>query len=185
MISSLSQQKAAQPDSVYLTFELDKGGEHCLLQKGCLLSAPGLEDEQPLYYALDQTLDVNQAKITQIRQVAVNSQDVVIEYDAATDRSLSPFHLIGKDKSGDELALPDQVEGQYSMATLYLSSALLYLAEGVRVITIGLGSDATELMKQIHSVAISTEQGWYTITAILDDEKNVQITLDKAFPAVT
>ncbi len=157
------QPQQAVPDSVYLTFELAQGVNSCVLAAGCQLTAPAAHEKQALEYVLDQSLAVNQARVTEVRHIAVGSQTVNI-HDATKGQAVAPLYVLNQ--STQESAETAD-ETCYSMAVRYLMSPLLNLREGTRTITMTFGNEAAidDFKANINCIKISTATAWQTLAS--------------------
>lgn len=187
------QNRGAIPDSVYLGFTLENSVESVTLEKGTQLTTVAGGDKQPLVYALTEALEVNQARVTQIRYIAAGSPHVLLLDD--TPNATPGAGLVLPAPGETSKPISDDLETSYSMSVLYLSSPLLRMQEGRRTITINTQERAGSF-ENLESLELSTEKGWQQIDPFGDKNPGptgyeihpggrMLITLDEFFPAVT
>ncbi len=126
------KEKPATPDKVHVIFELSKGVDEHLVNKGTLLSAGKDSEGIDLCYATDEDIVVNRAQVASLKSVYVKKmymglRDIHNQYDKNDEGFEKTLRwAVGRPNRGDELpAWPDGGEQGAPVDIEYLKK--LYL----------------------------------------------------------
>ncbi|QJD96208.1 hypothetical protein HH214_10185 [Mucilaginibacter robiniae] len=145
------KERAAEPDSVHIFFELDRLRHSVKLNAGQELLAGSFENK-PILFTLDRSLTVTPAKVERLRSLYVARQRLspLAETDETTiyqaerglvnpddigknDYSFTSWYAMGEDQN--RMGITERSMTQAQLSTL-IASPVLYLPEGERKITL-------------------------------------------------
>jgi hypothetical protein len=164
--------KAAQPDQVHVTFELNKQEKSYPLKQGALLDAGKDISGQPLRYSIDNDLIINRAVVGSLRSLYFDEQDgraiAFIASDATLVKSSlsSGWRPFGTSQLTIAPEVRNMVEANLGFA---IASPALLLAEGTRSITItihltaGPGfvtDDLPSFLPACFDISLTGDKGW-------------------------
>ena len=159
----------AEPDSVYLIFELAKNFEPQLVEGGTKLLGGKDKDGRPIFYETVDDWVVSQAQVKELKGFYLPSNVYAFNYDSspaftsANKVVVSQEHSVPLEQSGirafadTELAVEDDNIG------FVISSPQLLLQEGRRLIDLAINGYRSPLTTAMIRVFLSTEEGWSEI----------------------
>lgn len=140
--------KLPEPDSVHVTFELQKPVDKNLLKKGTLFRGGKDITGKETRYSLTEDLVVNKAKVALLQsweKAVRNNRAVVLASPKADSEDGQGAKLVSSDKSW--FTFGDEKKASVARAGFAIASNLLYLKEGTRkiTVTVDFAEDITEL----------------------------------------
>ena len=197
--------RAFQPDQVYIQFKIQENLHDYLLPKGTQLSAGVDALGNPLVYALDEDILLNQASIREIYTLLVDHSGGELIYTSSIQNTAKENTKPSKDGAfwppfGELQFNKSDAEKTMVLSDLgwCIASSTLYMQEGVRTITSILDFGAGQLSQITNAnlvnkfdIFFSGETIWIpatsiSVTKITDGYEKLQftVTLENVQPAV-
>jgi len=164
--------KAAQPDQVHVTFELNKSVTPYFLKQGTALDAGKNTSGQPLRYSIDNDMVINHAVVQSLKSLYFDQQDNRAIAFVANDATLvksslgSGWRPFGTSQLAIAPEARNMVEANLGFA---IASPALLLAEGKRSITITihlsaapgfLTNDLPLYVPSCFDISLTGDKGW-------------------------
>lgn len=164
--------KAAQPDQVHVTFELNKSVPPYFLKQGTLLDAGKDTSGLPLSYSIDNDMVINHAVVQSLKSMyfdQINGRAIAFAADDATlvksslGKGWRPF---GNSQLAIAPEIRSMVEAKLGFA---LASPALFLAEGKRSIKITIHlkaapgfstDDLPHFLPSCFDISLTGDKGW-------------------------
>jgi hypothetical protein len=167
--------KAPEPDSVHLTFELQKTIEEELLAKGSLFKGGKDITGKEIQYSLTEDIVINKAKVSKIQsweKVEKNNKIVLLASPIADSQDGQGEKLTSTDKSW--FTFGDAKKAGTAQAGFAIASNLLFLNEGTRTltITVNFADDISVLSSfgfnvNCFSAALTGKKDWHNIETVV------------------
>ncbi|WP_211826845.1 hypothetical protein [Kistimonas asteriae] len=198
-------EKPAEPDYCHLLVTLDETADPLVLEAGTAFAAGVDGNDQPRQYLLEDASAISHARIQTLRTLSLDQDGDDVGFLLTDledeDKGLS-FPPEGAMALGENVLL-DSERQRRPVVGLVLGSPLLWLSEGIRVITLKLDADFAEAVQSngltgdfvaYFDIAISTAEGMLplnnpdlvTVNSWADSSGlTVSLTLAPLFPPVT
>lgn len=133
----------AEPDSVHLSFELQKNTDAHILRKGTALKAGKDDKNNDLFYALDKDVVLHQASVQALKSLYLTKDngDTLYASPTANSEDGKGAKLLSADSSW--LAFGDINKISQAAIGFALASNVLYLNEGERTVKITVECNST------------------------------------------
>jgi len=170
------QPRSAKPDQVALSFTLNPEAPEQLLPEATLLDGGQDSQGKPLQYQLDQPLQANQGRLSDVRWCRFDQgqhYSCVLQDDAATPWSELDVRLFEANEREQKVATGRVVAAE-----------VLALATGVRKIEL---TFKTAVAKGAVALAVSGQQGWVELQTqtLTDPAMSIVLSLGADAPAIT
>ncbi|MCB0725945.1 MAG: hypothetical protein KDD00_00665 [Ignavibacteriae bacterium] len=182
------KNKDAEPDKVFVTFELQKNTDQHLLSNGTVLKAGKDTDGEEIFYSLDEDSVINSGKVKSLKNIFVKKDlNTGTKQIYACPVANSGDGIGGKIKSTDEswktFGSPENSPlGETGFA---IASPYLFLNEGSRDVTFRFIAPQNESIpfsvndiNKIFELQLSGEKGWIDVAI---DSSNVKVDASKDF----
>jgi len=166
--------KAPEPDSVHLTFELQKTIEKELLTKGSLFKGGKDITGKEIQYSLTEDIVINKAKVSRIQsweKAVRNNKHVLLASPVADSEDGQGEKLTTAVKSW--FTFGDVKKAGTAKAGFAIASNLLFLNEGTRELTITLnfaedlsGLSSSGFNVNCFSAALTGKKDWHRIETV-------------------
>lgn len=184
--------KAAQPDQVHVTFELNKSAAPYSLKQGTLLDAGKDTSGQPLRYSIDNDIVINHAVVQSLKSLYFDQQGKRAIAFVANDATLvksspgSGWRPFGTSQLAIAPEVRNMVEANLGFA---IASPALLLAEGKRSITITIHlkeapgfttNDLPPYLPSCFDISLTGDKGWTSplfIQTYTKEINNIILTL--------
>ncbi|MBY0446121.1 MAG: hypothetical protein K2Q15_13025, partial [Burkholderiales bacterium] len=168
--------RAAQPDRVGVTFDLEPDATELLLPAGTALDAGQDSQGQSLHCLLDRPLQANVGRLSDLRWVRLSDQGVQCHNVQSDD---VPFPAAGV------RLFSAQAQEQTAVKGRVIAAEILALSSGQRELTVTFGSNAEAGTLQ---AALSTGKGWLSLPPMAlaesESEINVVFSASADLPAI-
>lgn len=166
------KNKAVQPDTVHLTFELAKAVENYLVKKDTVFKAGKDVDGEEIFYALSDDVVINKGTVKSLKSIFVDT-----DLSSQTMQVFSNPIANSDDGQGGKLTSVDKSwkpfgDDQRTQATIgfVIASSYLYLTEGTRTITFSFYASSgnsivfnTGDVSNLFSLQLSGKKGWVDV----------------------
>ncbi len=185
--------KAAEPDQVHVTFELNKSVKPYFLKQGTPLDAGKDSSGQALRYSIDNNMVINHAVVQSLKSLNFDQQDDSAIAFVANDATLvksshdSGWRPFGTSQLAIAPEARNMVEANFGFA---IASPALLLAEGKRSITITIHlsaapgftiDDLPAYLPSCFDISLTGDKGWTSplfIQTYSNETNNRSLTLN-------
>ena len=182
-------RKGAQPDSVHLQVELQKGIEHHHLQAGTVFKGGKDVDGKEINYTLNEDAVINRASVKSLQSVYIeknkkNSKDFKTVYASSVANSEDGQGGKLLSTSGEWFAFGDPEKIKEATLGFAVASHYLYLNEATRTILVVLHFTDDVVLSDAHlaeafTIQLTGKKGWYDVLSYTPKVggKNISFTI--------